>query len=288
MHRLFEAVRLDPQTMTLQQEGQTPSTQALLEGRSDAIVFASAPESLLVQMLLQSPGIALFDFRESEAWSRRFPFLTPVVLPRGVVDLARHVPADDVRLLAPTATLVARERLHPALVQLFVQAAAEVHGAPGWFQKKGDFPNARGTERRLAPDAERFYRAGPPDLQRWLPFWLANLVDRMWPVILAIVAVMIPLSRVLPPLYTFRVRSRIFRWYRRLREVESAIGRRPDAELLQELAELERHVEQISVPLSYADELYSLRTHIQMVAERLVAPAPSPTAPVGVARGAAR
>lgn len=270
MRRLFDAVRLDPQAMTLLEEGQTPSTQALLEGRSDAIVFASAPESLLVQMLLQSPGIALFDFAESEAYARRFPFLTPVVLPRGVVDLARHIPADDVRLVAPTAVLVARERLHPALVQLFVQAAAEVHGGAGWFQRKGDFPSARNTERPLAADAERYYRTGPPALQRYLPFWLANLVDRMWPVILAIVAVMIPLSRVLPPLYTFQVRSRIFRWYRQLREIESAIGRRPDAELLAELAELERLVEGISVPLSYADELYALRSHIQLVAERLV------------------
>ena len=112
-------------------------------------------------------------------------------------------------------------------------------------------------------------------LQRYLPFWLANLVDRMWPVLVTIVAVLIPLSRMLPPLYTFRVRSRIFRWYRQLREVENAIGKRPNDELLRELAEIERRVENINVPLSYTDELYSLRTHIHMVAERLVDPAPA-------------
>ncbi len=110
-------------------------------------------------------------------------------------------------------------------------------------------------------------------LQRYLPFWLANLIDRMWPLLVTIVAALIPLSRMLPPLYTFRIRSRIFRWYRRLRDVEEAIGRRPNEELLRELEAIERHVEQVHVPLSYADELYSLRTHIHMVAERLIEPA---------------
>jgi hypothetical protein len=197
-----------------------------------------------------------------------------VTLPRGVVDLARDIPSVDVHLVAPTATLVARKETHPALIQLFVQAAQQVHGGAGWFRKKGDFPNANNTERPLAGEAQRFYANGPPALQRYLPFWLANLVDRMWPVLVTIVAALIPLSRMLPPLYTFRVRSRIFRWYRQLREVENAIGKRPNDELLRELAEIERRVEHINVPLSYTDELYSLRTHIHMVAERLVVPAP--------------
>ena len=238
------------------------------------IVFASAPESLLVQMLLQTPGIRLFDFAQAEAYARRFPWLSPVTLPRGVVDLAGDIPPADVHLVAPTATLVARKETHPALIQLFVQAAQQVHGGAGWFRKKGDFPNANNTERPLASEAQRFYTNGPPVLQRYLPFWLANLVDRMWPVLVTIVAALIPLSRMLPPLYTFRVRSRIFRWYRQLREVENAIGKRPNDELLHELAEIERRVENINVPLSYTDELYSLRTHIHMVAERLVAPVP--------------
>ena len=273
MARLLEANRIDPATITLVREPQTPAVVGLLEGRIDAIVFASAPESLLVQMLLQTPGVRLFDFAQAEAYARQFPWLSPVSLPRGVVDLARDIPPADVRLVAPTATLVARKRTHPALIQLFVQAAQQVHGGAGWFQKKGDFPNARNTERPLAKEAQRFYTSGPPVLQRYLPFWLANLVDRMWPVLVTIVAALIPLSRMLPPLYTFRVRSRIFRWYRQLREVENAIGRRPNDELLRELEEIERRVEHVNVPLSYSDELYSLRTHIHMVAERLVDPA---------------
>jgi hypothetical protein len=225
----------------------------------------------MVQMLLQTPGIRLADFAQAEAYARRFPFMSPVVLPRGVVDLARDIPPQDVRLVAPTATLVAHESLHPALVQLFVQAAQQVHGVPGWFARKGEFPNAADNERPVAAEAQRLYRSGVPWLQRYLPFWAANLADRMWVALLAIIAVLIPLSRVLPPLYEFRIRSRVFRWYGQLRAVEDAQGRKPNDELLRELDDIESRVGRVTIPLSYADELYALRGHIQMVRRRLQA-----------------
>ena len=269
MDKLIDANHLDLPSLTLVREPATPAVVGLLAGDIDALVFASAPESLLVQMLLQAPGIALFNFGQADAYSRRFAFLTPVTLPRGVVDLARDLPAQDVRLIAPTATLVARAGTHPALLQLFMQAAQQVHGAPGWFQRKRDFPNAGSTEQPLAKEAQRFYANGTPLLQRYLPFWLANLLDRMWPVLLSILAILIPVSRMVPPLYEFRIRSRVFRWYGQLRSVEDAIGKRPATELLRELAEIESHVEHVTVPLSYADELYALRSHIQMVGQRL-------------------
>ena len=275
MSRMIDANGIDPKTLTLLEQPQTPAVVALLGGELDALVFASAPESLMVQMLLQTPGIRLFDFAQAEAYSRRFPFMTPATLPRGVVDLARDLPPADVHLVAPSATLAAREGTHPALVQLFVQAAKTIHGEPGWFQRKGDFPNAAQTELPLAKEAERFYRQGPPMLQRYLPFWLANLIDRMWVVLVSIIAIVLPLSRVLPPLYQFRIRSRIFRWYAQLRSVEDDIGKRQSAELLDELNDIDQRVEHIAVPLSYADELYSLRSHIQMVRRRLLAAEPA-------------
>ena len=271
LRRLLAANAIAPDAITLLQQPTTPAVVDLLDGRIDALALASAPESLMVQMLLQTPGIRLFDFAQAEAYSRRFPFMSPVLLPRGVVDLARDRPAADVRLVAPTAALLARDTLHPALVQLFVQAAQQVHGAAGWFQRKGDFPNAGNTERPLAAEAQRLYRNGVPWLQHYLPFWLANLADRMWVVLLAIVAVLIPLARVLPPLYEFRVRSRVFRWYAQLRAVELALGQRSSAVLLAELDQIEAHVGHISMPLSYTDELYALRGHIQMVRHRLQA-----------------
>jgi TRAP-type uncharacterized transport system substrate-binding protein len=271
MLRLIEANRTDPASITLLRDPQTPATVALLDGRIDALVFASAPESLMVQMLLQTPGVKLFHFAQADAYSRRFGYLSAVTLPRGVVDLARDMPPEDVKLVAATASLVARESLHPALAQLFVQAAQQVHGVPGWFQRKGDFPNARDNERPLAPEAQRFYRDGAPLLQRYLPFWFANLIDRMWVVLLSIVAVLIPLSRVVPPLVEFRIRSRIFRWYGQLRALEDAAPARSRDDLLKELGSIESRVARIPVPLSYADELYALRSHIQMVRRRLEA-----------------
>ncbi len=270
--KLLDANRIDASTITLQQLPQTPAVVSFLGGETDALVFASAPESLMVQMLLQTPGIKLFDFAQAEAYSRRFAFMSPVTLPRGVVDLARDVPPLDVHLVAPTATLVAKQATHPALMQLFVQAAQAIHGEAGWFQRKGEFPSANNTEWPLAKEAERFYRNGPPVLQHYLPFWLANLIDRMWVALVSIIAILIPLSRVVPPLYQFRIRSRIFRWYGQLRAVEDAHGERPPDELAKELDAIESRVENVTVPLSYADELYALRSHINLVRRRLLAP----------------
>ena len=269
MQQLLAANGVAPEALTLQQLPVTPAVVDLLEGRIDALVLASAPESRMVQMLLQTPGIGLLDFAQAEAYARRFAFISPVLLPRGVVDLARDLPPADVRLVAPTATLLARGQLHPALVQLFVQAAQQVHGGAGWFQKKGEFPNAANTERPVVSEAQRVYRSGTPWLQRYLPFWLANLADRMWLALLGIGVVLIPLSRVLPPLYEFRIRSRVFRWYGQLREVEAQVGQRDPTELLAELDSIDRHVGQVTVPLSHADELYALRGYIQMVRRRV-------------------
>jgi len=256
------AVQLSPLPLT-------PAVVELLEGRMDALVLASAPESPMVQMLLQTPGIALFDVVQAEAYARRFAFMSAVTLPRGVVNLAADQPPADVHLVAPTASLLARETLHPALVQLFMQAATQVHGEAGWFQHKGEFPNAANTERPLADEAQRYFRTGPPWLQRYVPFWLANLVDRMWVMLLSLVVVVLPLVRVLPPLYDRRIRSRVFRWYAQLREVEEARGRRPAADLQHELDEIDDKVGRIKVPLAYADELYALRSHIQLVRKRV-------------------
>lgn len=274
--KLLSVNGLEPSDLRLGALENTPATVELLEGRIDGLVFSSAPDAPLIQMLLQTPGIRLFDFAQSEAYARRFPFLTHVVLPRGIVDLGRDLPPKDYHLIAPTATLVAREDLHPALVDLFVQAAAEIHRGAGWFNKEGEFPTADYTEIPVARDAEKFYKNGPPMLQRYMPFWLANFFDRMWVVIVALGALILPLSRIVPPLYVWKVRSRVYRWYGKLRAVEQAIEdvppeKRPEIYQAQlaRLNDIEESVNQISIPLSFAEELYRLRSHINMVRERL-------------------
>ena len=271
MARLFEANNIAPEAIKLSALEQTPATVAFLAGEIDALVFASAPESLMVQMLLRTPGVKLMDFGQSEAYSRRFPFLTPVLLPRGVVDLAADVPRQNVRLVATTTALLAREGTHPALLQLFVQAAREIHGPPGWFNSAGAFPTTEHSEYPIAREAERAIRSGAPFLQRYLPFWLANLVERMWLVLGIIIAILLPLSRIVPPLYEFRIRSRVFRWYGQLREIENRMQAQDGepALLAQELEQLDERVGKVSVPLSYADELYALRNNIGTVRRKL-------------------
>jgi len=218
MQALFELNRLDTAGMRLSQLDQTAAAVAFLGGEIDALVFASAPESLMVQMLLQTPGVRLLDFAQNEAYSRRLPFLSPVTLPRGVVDLCADVPPRDMRLVASTTTLLARPDVHPAILQLFSQASLELHGHAGWFSRPKEFPMASSAEYPLAREAERTIRNGVPLLQRYLPFSLANLLERMWLSLGIIIALLLPLSRVVPPLYEFRIRSRMFRWYARLRD----------------------------------------------------------------------
>lgn len=272
MATLLDINRLDSKTMRLSQLEQTPATVKLLEGQLDALVFASAPESPMVQMLLQTPGIRLMDFGQNEAYARRLSFLAPVTLPRGVVDLAHNLPPQDVHLIATTTTLLAGEGVHPALLQLLSQATLSLHGAGAWFNRAHEFPKATGTDFALAPEAERTLRSGVPTLQRYLPFSWANPVERMWLALGIIVAVLLPLGKIAPPLYAFRVRSRVFRWYGQLRLLEERweAGGAQTTELLEELKTLESRVEKVIVPLSYADELYALRNHIDLVRQKLL------------------
>ncbi len=270
MNKLLESNKVDITTLKTSELEQTPATVAFLEGNIDAIVFASAPESLMVQMLLQTPGVKLMDFPQSEAYSRRFAFLSPALLPRGVVDLAANIPAQDVRLVAPTTALINRTGTHPALLQLFVQAGNQIHSTAGWFKRAREYPNLTNNELPISAEAERSIKSDKPFLQRYLSFWVANLVERMWLVMGIIIAIMLPLSRIVPPLYEFRVRSRIFKWYGQLRDIENRIeGTGDNSALFEELDTLEARAEKISVPLSYTNELYALRSNIHLVRKKL-------------------
>lgn len=306
--QLFEHIlsvnRLSGKDFKLSNFRQTPATVAFLNGHLDALVFASAPESPMVQMLLQTPGVRLLNFPQSEAYARRLGYLQPVVLPQGVVDLASNVPSHDVRLIAPTTSLVARADTHPAVVQLMTQAALALHSPASWFSRAREYPSLAHAELPLSPEAVRVVSGGGvPYLQRYLPFWLANLVERMWLAMGLILALALPLSRVVPPLYTLRIRSRVFRWYAQLRDIEERAGTlRADGAgtadpstlvasdapgacdttaLLQELDELEVKAGHMAVPLAYADELYALRANIHMVRKKILRtsaaePLPSP------------
>ncbi|GGX04637.1 TAXI family TRAP transporter solute-binding subunit [Undibacterium macrobrachii] len=280
VRRLFQQLlsvnNLDENQLEIHQLESTPATVAFVNEQIDVLVMSSASDSQLIQMLLQTPGVKLFDFVQAEAYTRRFPFLSHVVLPRGIVDMGRDIPSRDYHLISPTATLVAHESLHPALISLFLQAAKKIHGGANWFSKQGEFPSDRYTEITVEPQAEKFYKSGPPFLQRYLSFWMSNFLERMWVLFIAFGALALPLSKIIPPLYVWRVRSRIYRWYGQLRAVEHALDEASPEQKqqiaqqqLQRLNEIENKVNHISIPLAYAEELYGLRSHIQFVRKRV-------------------
>ncbi|GAB2457821.1 TAXI family TRAP transporter solute-binding subunit [Comamonas humi] len=271
LEKLLGANHVELKDVQLSHLSETPAVVEFLAGRIDLLVLVSAPESLMVQMLLQTPGVQLMDFPQHEAYSRKFNFLTPVTLPRGIVDLAANIPPHDVRLVASTTSLLVREDVHPALKQIFAQASQNIHSSAGWFNRARDFPNTKSSELPVASEGVRAINEPSPWLQRYLPFWLANLIERMGLVLGVMIAFLLPLSRIVPPLYQFRVRSRVFRWYGRLREIEHEMeeGGFDRDKLREELDQLARRVEGVSVPLSYADELYALRSHIRGVRKKL-------------------
>ncbi len=268
MSRLLAANGLEDEDAVLR--SQLPpeaAAEALKGGLIDVMVLVTAPESPVIGKLLRAPGIALMDVAQADAYTRRFPFLQSITLPRGVVDLAANVPAHDVSLLATTTSLLTREETHPALRQLFAQAAQGLHSEAGWFNRARDFPNTRTSELPVSPEGDRAINGTPPFWQRYLPFWASNLLERMWLVIGGLIVLLLPLSRVVPPLYTFRVRRRVFRWYARLRDIETKLekDKGDHRQLLNELDELDRVANQIAVPLAHAEELYALRRNIDAV-----------------------
>lgn len=270
---LLQANGVDAGAAELLPLGGLDAVVALSQGKVDAVFVVGPAQSSAVWMALYTPGVRIMDFVQADAYVRRFPYLSAVVLPRGAVDLERDVPARDVRLVATMATLVARESTHPALIDLFMQAANEVHGPPGLFQRPGEFPKAQQVDFPLSSEAERYYKSGPSFLQRYLPFWAATLIDRMIVLLIPFIAVLLPLMRVLPAIYTWRVRARIYKWYGELKFLEAEIEESADQpareEWLARLERLEDRVNHIPTPLMYTNQLYILREHIGLVRSRV-------------------
>jgi hypothetical protein len=218
---------------------------------------------------LFTPGVKLMSMSRADAYVRRHPYLHKLTLPRGTVDLSRNIPPAETVLVAPTAALVAREDFHPALVDLLLQVATEVHGPPGIFNRAGEFPNARQVDFPLSREAQRYYTSGTRFLQRYMPFWAATLVDRLIVMLIPIVALLIPAMKILPALYGWRVRSRVYRWYGELkfleREIQDDADRHTPAEWLARIDRLEARVHRVKTPNAFANQLFILREHINLV-----------------------
>ena len=248
------------------------AAQALLDGTVDAVFLMGEDASAVVmRKLLLAPGIQLMNFAQAEAYTRRFSYLSLLTIPQGAIDFGKNIPSHDVNLIGPTVELVARRTLHPALSDLLLKAAQEVHGKAGLFQHKGEFPARLTDEFPLSDDAARFYKSGRSFFYQHLPFWLASLASRIVVVFVPMIVILIPVVRSVPHLYRWRNQTRIYRWYRALLRLEKALGREPDAarrqHLLQRLDDLEKEVNKMKVPAFLADQFYGLRGHIALVRE---------------------
>lgn len=245
---------------------------ALERGELDAALFVLGGDAPLIHRLLRQPDIAVLDFARQKAYSRRFPWLKSVVLEQGVIDFEQNLPRSAVRLVAPAASLVATQNLHEAFVPLLLEAAVEQHQHSGLFSDDGELPSLDYVSFPPNASARHYLKHGPSFFQRHLSFWIASLIDRTKIMIIPLLTLLIPLFKVAPPLYRWRIRSRIYRWYGVLRRLDQQLRNDTPtntAELESTLEAMSLELENVDVPLSYMEEFYHLRLHVDLVRAEL-------------------
>lgn len=253
----------------------TQAVEALLKHQVDAVfLMGDSASPGTIRKMLHTKGVRLFDFPQAEGYLRRFRYLSKIELPTGAFDLGENLPPKPLVMLAPTVELVARADLHPALSDLLIEAAREVHGRATLMQRHGEFPAPLEHEFQISEDANRYYKSGKSFAYRYLPFWLASLTDRILVILVPIIIILIPGLRLVPTLYGWRIRRRIYRRYGELMALERAtldpLTSHDRQALLERLAEIEKSVITGKIPGSFADETYVLRQHINFVRGRLL------------------
>jgi TRAP-type uncharacterized transport system substrate-binding protein len=240
------------------------AVKALDDGIIDALFLNISPDSPTLRTLLNGPQYRLMNFTESEALTRIFPYLVRLVLPRGAVDLGRAIPSTDINLVATTNVVLVRKEIHPAIIDLLSQAILEAHSAPGLFQKVGDFPTQTDPEYPLAQSARDFYKSGPSYMNRYLPFWMTSYAQRIIAVLVAVIAIVLPVFNYAPRLYQWFIRERVRRLYRRLRIVDKALLTELNSSQVQTLqTDLESIARAATiVPMRNSELFFDLRTHI--------------------------
>lgn len=245
----------------------------LTAGQLDAVMIVAASDSVVIQQMLMDPILRLLNVQRADAYERRHPMFNKVLLPRGAISPEKDIPKQDINLISPVATLVINQEMHPALVGLLLQAVDSVHDEASLFDRADEFPSTKYLDFPIAQRAERYFKNGPPFLQRYMPFWAANLIDRLFILLLPLITLMIPLAKVAPPLYRWRVRSRIYSWYAQLLKIDHRtdynMSDSSKKKNLIALEKMEHEVNDIEVPLSYADSKYNLRLHIKLVREKI-------------------
>jgi TRAP-type uncharacterized transport system substrate-binding protein len=272
-HELAAAVGMDLSRAQMRDLDAVQAGEALMRGEVDIIGLMLPLEAPIVHQLFVDESIQAFDWARADAHVALRPYLSKLVLPRGAADLLRDRPAKDLTLVATKTSLMVRRDLHPAIQYLLLEAASEVHGAPGVFNRAGQFPAAEPIDLPLSTFAQEYYRSGQPFLQRHLPFWLAALTTPLLMVLIPVVGLLYPLLRLVPELYKRYVHRGIFRLYSELKfleaELEVGISDTSAAALSQRLDGLEERADHLRVPIGYMHMLYTLKHHISLVRQRL-------------------
>ena len=253
--------------------GGKPAADALRRGEVDAAFYIASAESPVIRALVQDPAFELLDFKRAEAYTRHYLYMSKVTLPRGMVSFTEDVPRKDKTLVAAAATMVVHENLHPALRTLLLRASSEIFESGGFFENPGQFPSAKYVDFPLSDKARRYIVDGPSLLDRYLPYWVADMIVRLSILLLPLITLMIPLMRIVPPLYKWRMRSRIVRWYKDMVKVEEQVRNAETAEereaAFARLKEVDEEVSQVKVPVGYRDMHYTLRFHIDLMRNML-------------------
>ena len=264
---------VNSETATLLPFAGLAAVKALSDKKVDAVWIIGSPDATAVKSFLENPDVRLLGFPMAEAYTRIFPELVRLVLPKGVVDVDRTIPADDVQLIGTTSKVLVRSDLHPEIVELLLQTMTETHSGPEIFQRSGEFPNGMDAEYPVAATAIDYYKNGPSYLRRHLPLWLSVHVQRAIAVLVAGVAIGLPLFHYLPLLYKWNMRRRLLYWYGQLKALEASFDASPsDKHLLEKQIEIERiedAVSRIRFPLTFTDQLYNLRSHIDIVRRKI-------------------
>lgn len=272
---VFALNGLTPDNVTMEPLSNLPALIALRSGDVDAVVFVDGADNPAVWNALHDPNLGLLSFTRAEAYRRRLNFISTLKLPSGVIDLADHVPEEDIDLIGTKEMLATRRDLHPAITHLLVDAAKEIHGRQGLFEQAGEFPSTAQVDLPVSTDADQHRRFGRTILYQYLPFWIAAWGERAIIVLLPLAAILLPLFHYLPQLVRWHVRSRIFRWYGELalleRDVAARTGDLPREKWEADLARIEEAVAKIRTPAGFASEAYTLREHIGLVRRAIIA-----------------
>jgi len=251
----------------------TPSqaADALLENRLDAAFLAGDSESGPVLKLLQSDTVRPIPARHAEVFTRIQPDLANLLIPQGLFSLAKMLPREDVRVIAPAINLVADDKLHPALVDLFLDAASHIHGGPTRLSKRGEFPSEDYTSLPLNADARRYYKNGPSGLRKYLPFWMASLVDQLLVFGLPFFVVLSSVFKGIPVALEWKTKIDLAKLYRRIQAIENA----PDQatrrdEYLGVLKAAEAECDAMHIPRMHLPQYFELRQYIHDLHQRLV------------------